>query len=253
MSAATDAALDAHDLDAQDLDAQDLEHVEHGRSELACGRPTTDASRRRRWATWPLAVALALAFVALAGTTAVSAGPGALDDWGHRAAIEMRSPAATAFFEIVTHLGAGLVVSVAALGVAAVIWRRCPVLASLILFAGMARPLLSMVLKESVARPRPDGDVLVHPSSASFPSGHTFAAVVFWGMLPLVVAAVTSHRVARVASVGVAVVAVALVGASRVYLGAHWLTDVVGSVLVGGACLVLVTAALDHLHRSPGV
>jgi undecaprenyl-diphosphatase len=76
----------------------------------------------------------------------------------------------------------------------------------------------------------------------SFPSGHTLSAVVFYGGVALVVWSLFGRR-AGLATVGVAAIIALAVGVSRIYLGYHFLTDVVGAILAGIAWLLIVGAA----------
>jgi membrane-associated phospholipid phosphatase len=75
----------------------------------------------------------------------------------------------------------------------------------------------------------------------AYPSGHSTQAIVSWGMLAVVALAGRSRR-ARIFGLTAAAVVVLLVGASRVYLGVHWLTDVLGGYALGGAWLALILA-----------
>jgi membrane-associated phospholipid phosphatase len=72
----------------------------------------------------------------------------------------------------------------------------------------------------------------------------------FCGAMLLVLDRGTSRRF-RAAATGVAVTAVTLVGTSRVYLGVHWMTDVLGGLALSSAfvCLVAATAGLLTRHR----
>lgn len=208
------------------------------RSVLAC----------RRWPVGAIAIAFAaLALAALTGAPTLIA----VDRAVHDAALDVRSAALTGFFQVATELGGGIVTAVAAMVAATVVWRRCPALALLVLFTTVSRPLLTIVLKAMVDRPRPDLDPLDAASGASFPSGHALAAIAFWGLVPPVVGVLTSSRRAWWASVALSAAVVATVGASRVYLGVHWLTDVVGSILVGMLLLVAVELLLERLHQPP--
>src|SRR5204863_6257488 len=76
----------------------------------------------------------------------------------------------------------------------------------------------------------------------SFPSGHTLSAVVFYGGVALVIWSLFGRRAGLAAVAGAALIALA-VGISRIYLGYHFLTDVVGAMLAGVAWLLIVGAA----------
>lgn len=199
----------------------------------------------RRW----LIAATMVGFVFLAVATTVDSPLVEVDRSVQEAAVAIRSPVLTLFSQVVTELGGGLFTAAAAMAAAAVVWRRCHALAFVVLVAALSRPVLTTVLKEVVDRARPDLGPLAATSGASFPSGHVFAAVAFWALLPPVVASLTSSRRAWWASVAVAGGVVALVACSRVYLGVHWFTDVVGSVLVGVMFLLAVDVLLERLHR----
>lgn len=87
--------------------------------------------------------------------------------------------------------------------------------------------------------PRPSG--LLHASSASsFPSGHTFQALMFFGFLATMIATHLHVRY-RHYLYYLTTLIVFLVGFSRLYLGAHWLTDVFASISLGLTCLTLLT------------
>jgi membrane-associated phospholipid phosphatase len=121
-------------------------------------------------------------------------------------------------------------------------WRRD--LAALRLLAVVpAGMLLNVGLKNLVQRPRPVlPEPLVHLVTFSYPSGHAVASTVFYGALvALVFTHVRSRALRLLAAVGGAVMVV-LVCFSRVYLGAHYLSDVIAGVAVGAACLVLFLA-----------
>ncbi|MFQ6030288.1 MAG: phosphatase PAP2 family protein, partial [Dehalococcoidia bacterium] len=99
--------------------------------------------------------------------------------------------------------------------------------------------ILGHGLKELVGRSRPEylltGPV---PQSLSFPSGHTIYAVLFGGILIMLVGDLIQTRLIRLGlQVGLAFLILAE-GASRVYLGAHWPSDVVGGYVFGGIALL---------------
>ncbi|MGQ0652969.1 MAG: phosphatase PAP2 family protein [Betaproteobacteria bacterium] len=82
--------------------------------------------------------------------------------------------------------------------------------------------LVNLLLKGAYERMRPRFDLpVLELSSYSFPSGHTAAAVTFYGVLAAFLVSRTRERAERAACVAVAVAAVVLVAFSRVYLGAH--------------------------------
>jgi undecaprenyl-diphosphatase len=152
----------------------------------------------------------------------------------------------------ISQLGGTTFVVVGFAVVLALVWHRCKSLALVLLVATVARPLLEWTLKRIVDRPRPHLEPLVHGEGPSFPSGHPMAAIALWGLLPPIVALFTHKRLLWWWSVAVSLTVIALVGMSRVYLGVHWLSDVVAALLLGALYLLGVEWLLDwHHDRRP--
>lgn len=130
-------------------------------------------------------------------------------------------------------------------------WRRCLyewlVLTLVAVPGGM---LLNVVLKHVFQRARPSfGDPLLTLETYSFPSGHTAAATVFYGLLAWWLLGRVRGRQARVAIVLGAAAMVCLVALSRVYLGVHYLSDVLAAVLESGAWLTLCVTVVSTLRQ----
>lgn len=97
---------------------------------------------------------------------------------------------------------------------------------------------LVAVLKHAVERPRPPAqDALTHASGFSFPSGHASASMALYALLAWLAAHHLRGRV-RVAVLVCGAVLVCFIGVSRVYLGAHYPTDVLAGWLFGGVLAV---------------
>ncbi len=123
---------------------------------------------------------------------------------------------------------------------------------SALLFAGsvVGGFLLESVMKIALHRHRPDlWPALVTEKTFSFPSGHATMTTLFFAGAAAVVFHVTRRRLARVASVCGAAVLILAVGFSRVYLGAHWLTDVVAGILIGLFWVALCATGTEYFAR----
>lgn len=107
---------------------------------------------------------------------------------------------------------------------------------------------LNHLLKHAVQRPRP-GQSGLEMTDFAFPSGHAAQATLLYGALLALLWRRTASRRARVATTLAAALLVAAVGASRLVLQAHWLSDVLGGVLVGAAWLMLALAARRAMGR----
>ena len=84
------------------------------------------------------------------------------------------------------------------------------------------------------------------PPTSSYPSGHTAAAVAFYGALAIIVFWHTRNRVARGVALLVAVLLPAIVGASRMYRGMHHLSDVVAGAVIGLVALGVTYAVVTR-------
>ncbi len=118
-------------------------------------------------------------------------------------------------------------------------WHRWwPVVLLAVSIAGVVG--LYNLVKHLVGRPRPPPAIWIgHFSGASFPSGHAAQSVACYLTLALIVGAGRPPR-ARTALCGAAVLVALVVGASRIYLGAHWLTDVLGGYALGATWVAVV-------------
>lgn len=144
-----------------------------------------------------------------------------------------------------TWLGGALGVTAVVVGVT--VWlltRRARAEAVLLVVVAVGIQLLVFTGKEAYARPRPDvGSAIRLPSSYSFPSGHAATGIAVFGLLGLLAASVARTPGQRVAAVCAGFATGALIGASRVVLGVHYVTDVLAGWCLGlawlSACLLV--------------
>jgi len=122
-------------------------------------------------------------------------------------------------------------------------WRMAAFVGAVVL-----SEILIGTLKGAYDRVRPPGS-LVATSGASFPSGHSIAASVT--VVAAVIALVPAGR-RRVAWGAAAVGFSILMGVSRAYLAAHWLSDAIAGILLGWSCALLVAVATNELQRRRG-
>lgn len=108
--------------------------------------------------------------------------------------------------------------------------------------------ILDVTLKHAFHRVRPIAFFGSSPSSYSFPSGHSFASLCFYGALAVILSARVSNQGRRVYIWLAASVVIALVGISRIYLGVHYPSDVVGGYCAA-VVWVMVIALLDRWLR----
>lgn len=184
----------------------------------------------------------ALDVLAVAGKTGITVWDQPVHSWF----VAQRSHGATTLWEIITTLSSPTYMTILGIVVAALwaavrreLWRP-----SLLLAAMAFTAVLSFVIKHLVARPRPAAaDFMMGPDgSFSFPSGHTLGAAVFVLVAAYLLLSRHSTAWGRAAAAGAAVVLVPAVAASRLYLGYHWLSDVMASMTLALVVLGLVMA-----------
>ena len=145
-----------------------------------------------------------------------------------------------------------LVVAVLASAVAGLVWRGWrPVAVIAVALAGEVTIFLTtaaVIDRERPAVPHLDEQL---PPTSSFPSGHTAAAICLYGAVAALVLAAT-HRRRRYAVIGGAALLVLVVALARLYRGAHYPTDVVGSFLFALPWLLLVVRLLIPGAPHPG-
>jgi undecaprenyl-diphosphatase len=193
----------------------------------------------------------ALAFGVLAEDVVRGAAITAVDvrlaHWFHARA----TPGFTRAMLFVTHWNGLAGSSVMAAMLALWFWRRRHhewlVLTLLAVPGGM---LLNVVLKHVFRRARPSfQDPLLHIETYSFPSGHTAAAAVFYGLLACWLLTRVRGGPMRALVVLGAAAMVCLVALSRMYLGVHYLSDVLAAALESCAWLTVCFTALSTLRR----
>ncbi|MDP9404696.1 MAG: phosphatase PAP2 family protein [Actinomycetota bacterium] len=194
-------------------------------------------------------VALVFAVLAIAAATDDGSILRRWDEPVTRFLMELRSPGLDGIVKALSSLGGLTIVALLLVLLLLLVWHECRSLALVLLAASVARPLLEWSLKELVDRPRPDLGRIVAGNGPSFPSGHVMAAIAIWGLLPPVVALVSGRRAAWWWSVAISATVILVVGFSRVYLGVHWTSDVVGALVLGALYLLAVEWLLDWHHR----
>ncbi len=147
----------------------------------------------------------------------------------------------------VTELGGGRIsvaVGVAVFGWLA--WRRAWIAAAYWVGALIGARACVMVLKMALQRPRP-ASIYSGLESFSFPSGHAASSMVTYGFLAFLLCVRQPWRV-RIPVLALTAVAVTAIGLSRLYLGMHWLSDVLAGYVTALAWIALLGTAYVTLH-----
>jgi undecaprenyl-diphosphatase len=120
------------------------------------------------------------------------------------------------------------------------------------LLAGIGASLINTILKHLYGRPRPPWkDTLVYEATESFPSGHSAASMVLLGFLAYLAVLTCPRWTGRVALVAGAGLLILMIGFSRVYLGAHYFSDVLGGYCIGAAWLAVCVTAVESIRLRP--
>ncbi len=171
--------------------------------------------------------------------------------WDQQIALTMHShatPTGLHIFAAITSLGLQIVLVLVPV-VTVILWRmRRRRLLLLWLGANVGGKALEFVLKHSVQRTRPEyGAAFLHGESYSFPSGHAMGAMVCYLTLAYIIASLKPAWTTFAYAAAVPIIIA--IGASRIYLGVHYPSDVLGGYAAAGAWLAVCLTATRIAER----
>ena len=190
----------------------------------------------------PIAVAILFAVPLIVLTGLVWTGTAeTFDHVWRQAALDVDPPTALGIWKGITFLGSGLVITSLTLGVILTLallkqWFGFRYIA-LVMIAAV---VIETAMKWTVHRARPE-EVIAYamPPSFSFPSGHALFATAFYGSFAVIVSTRQSGWVRAVVWVAAAILVLAI-GASRIFLGVHYPSDVIAGFLAGALCIAVL-------------
>lgn len=160
-----------------------------------------------------------------------------------------------AFFSVVSWFGAQVMSVIVLVVVIYFAVRRDWLRAIALAASGLGGTLLNNVLKIIFHRGRPESATeFVTRQSWSFPSGHAMGSMVGYGFLAYLLLEHVTDRRARIAIIVGTAIMVGLIGFSRLYLGVHYLSDVVAGFLAGGLWLAVCITGyrFASARKAPG-
>lgn len=207
-----------------------------------------------------IAVSLTAIFAQVYESVTEADGVAGLDHPVLDAAKTLRSPPLDAVVTAYTDIGGTVGMPILALSATIFLALRRNSWTPIILIIVAAAGSLAMTIagKQLIGRTRPELTDAVPPYeySASFPSGHSLNSVVIAGIVAYLVILRLKAPRSRTITVLLATIFAATMGLSRVYLGHHWLTDVLAAWALGAAWLALVITAhrlylTTRIRRTP--
>lgn len=154
---------------------------------------------------------------------------------------QLESPAMTNIMKFFTYIGGGLPATVISLLVLFFLYKVLHHRKELILFIGvvLGSELLNLALKFIFHRARPDLHRIVNASGFSFPSGHSMAAFSLYGVIAFLLWRHIPTSFGRGMLICLSVFMIGAIGVSRIYLGVHYPSDVIGGFLASGCWLAI--------------
>ena len=175
----------------------------------------------------------------------------ALDRFVYRLVIlNLRSEPLTVIMKVITNLSSAYVLIAITLGTLLFIKNKkvglC-VTSNLVITT-----VLNQLLKYIIQRPRPDGYRLIAESGYSFPSGHSMVSMAFYGLLIYLIWKMVKNKKIKYISCTILGLMIPMIGFSRIYLGVHYASDVLGGFAIAIAYLLLftnITRSILQLER----
>lgn len=160
---------------------------------------------------------------------------------------QLATPGLTRLMQAFSFLGSvAAVTTLCLVTICASLYFRRARAAALLAITMLGVAALDVALKHAFHRPRPTAFFGTSPSSYSFPSGHAFGSLCFYGVLAAILAAHVRRRVTKFCLWMIAGLLIGMIGFSRIYLGVHYPSDVIAGYLAG-AVWVAAVLSLDKI------
>lgn len=161
--------------------------------------------------------------------------------------IKMRNDPLTVLFKIITNLGGAYFLIL--LTILLTIFIKDKKIAFSIPINLIIVTMLNNILKNIVQRPRPIGYRLIDESGYSFPSGHSMVSAAFYGLIIYFIWKNVKNKKLRNISCILLSFLIVFIGLSRIYLGVHYASDVLGGFIISIAYLIIFTTTYKTIYK----
>ncbi len=160
------------------------------------------------------------------------------DELAHNFLVKsLRNDSLTTIMKFITNLGSGLVLVLLSFTIFVIVKNKrkgISIIINLFLIS-----FINLILKILIQRPRPNGFNIINETGYSFPSGHSMVSTAFYGLLIYLSYKNIKNKILRRSICIILFFLIVLIGISRIYLGVHYASDVIGGFFLSIAYLII--------------